>query len=112
MKALILTASLFALPAAAFASPVVASLPSPNTVVSGTVESVQPDCACSPIVVLVDGSDRTLISADEGFLRMLGKQSGPVQVEGTLETYTNEETGAVKHVLVADHLVETKTAKK
>lgn len=114
MKGFALGLFLFAatVPTAALASgALVASLPSPTTNVTGVVEVRQPDCDCAPIVVLVDGNQRTLVSAEHPFLRTLAKHAGEtVTLEGSLETYTNEETGAVKYVLTADQFLEASVA--
>lgn len=114
MKGFLLTASLLLASTSAFAAePLVASLPSPATTVSGTVEVNQPECECAPIVTIVDGDSRTLVSADHSFLKKLAKQSGKtVTVEGSLETFRNDETGTTKLVIDADRFVDARTAKK
>lgn len=114
MKNFLMIAGLLLASTSAFAAePLVASLPSPVTAVSGIVEVNQPECDCAPIVTIVDGDSRTLVSADHSFLKKLAKQSGKsVTVEGAIETFRNDETGVTKLVIDADRFIDARTAKK
>ncbi len=114
MKGFVLAAALIFTSSSAFAEPVVASLPAPTVAsISGTIEVNQPECECAPIVTLVDGDSRTLVSAPHAFLKKLAKSSGKaVTLEGTLEIFRNDETGATKFVLDAERLIDARTAKK
>lgn len=69
--------------------------------VTGVVEVNQPDCAeCPPIITLVDGNARTLVSAPHTVLAKIARKQGkPVTIEGTLESYKNEKTGVTKHII-------------
>ncbi|HVO31172.1 MAG TPA: hypothetical protein VMV18_10560 [bacterium] len=96
---------LHAVPALA-AEPVNASVP-PATF-SGLLEVKQPSCDCAPIVVLVAGDQRMLVSANHKFLKKLAPHKGEtITLEGTVETFHNDETGLTKYVLDADRVVGT-----
>ncbi|MGH7124047.1 MAG: hypothetical protein ACREFI_06720, partial [Stellaceae bacterium] len=70
MKPLAISLLLAGALSAQAAEPVIASLPA-EAAVSGVIEVAQPPCDCAPIVVLVDGNHRTLVSAAHPFLKKL-----------------------------------------
>ncbi len=52
----------------------------------GIVEVKRPECDCPPIVTLVEGESRTLVSGSPALLQELARFEGqPKTVEGTLE---------------------------
>jgi hypothetical protein len=109
MKGLLLAAAtMLTLSSTAFAGQtVIASLPSPTAdVLTGIVEAAQPECECPPIVVLVDGAHRTVVSASPEVLKTLAAYNGrSATLAGTVETYVNETTGAKKYVIDTERIV-------